>query len=119
MCAAPLLLVLAGCQADTGGEYADRVEIRRTSYGVPHILADDLGAMAYGLAWAFVALLCEAAFTLLAVPVLGRLGPVGVSIHTCWIAALVLGALALAIDGAGALPPMPMVTSPSMARSTR
>ena len=59
-----------------------------------------------GLAWAFVALLCEAAFTLLAVPVLGRLGPVGVSIHTCWIAALVLGALALGIDGAGALPPM-------------
>jgi acyl-homoserine-lactone acylase len=28
------------------------VEIRRTSYGVPHILADDLGAMAFGLAWA-------------------------------------------------------------------
>ena len=49
---APLLLVLSGCQADTGEEYADRVEIRRTSYGVPHILADDLGAMAYGLAWA-------------------------------------------------------------------
>jgi acyl-homoserine-lactone acylase len=37
---------------DPGEEYADRVEIRRTSYGVPHILADDLGAMAYGLAWA-------------------------------------------------------------------
>ena len=48
----PLLFVLSGCQADTSGEYADRVEIRRTSYGVPHILAEDLGAMAYGLAWA-------------------------------------------------------------------
>ncbi len=59
-----------------------------------------------GLAWAFVALLCEAAFTLLAVPVLGRLGPVGVSIHTCWLAALALGLLALLIDGAEALPPM-------------
>ena len=59
-----------------------------------------------GLAWAFVALLCEAAFTLLAVPVLGRLGPVGVSIHTCWMAALMLGLLALGIDGSGALPPM-------------
>jgi len=32
--------------------YPERVEIRRTSYGVPHILAEDLGAMAYGLAWA-------------------------------------------------------------------
>jgi drug/metabolite transporter (DMT)-like permease len=41
---------------------------------------------------------------LLAVPVLGRLGPVGVSVHTCWIAALMLGGLALVVDGAGALP---------------
>ena len=59
-----------------------------------------------GLAWAFLALGCEAAFTLLAVPVLGRLGAVGVSIHTCWIAALMLLVLALGIDGTVALPPM-------------
>ena len=59
-----------------------------------------------GLAWAFLALLCEAAFTLLAVPVLGRLGAVGVSIHTCWMGALMFGALALGVDGAGALPPL-------------
>lgn len=59
-----------------------------------------------GLAWAFVALVCEAAFTLLAVPVLGRLGAVGVSIHTCWMAALALGLLAIGVDGAAALPPM-------------
>ena len=32
--------------------YADRVEIRRTAYGVPHVLADDLGALGFGLAWA-------------------------------------------------------------------
>ena len=57
-----------------------------------------------GLSWAAVALLCEAAFTLLAVPVLGRLGAVGVSIHTCWIAAVMLGLLALGVDGARALP---------------
>jgi acyl-homoserine-lactone acylase len=31
--------------------YADRVEIRRTHYGVPHVLADDLGALGFGLAW--------------------------------------------------------------------
>lgn len=59
-----------------------------------------------GIAWAVVALACEAAFTLLAVPVLGRLGPVGVSIHTCWLAALMLGGLALVIDGTVALPTM-------------
>ena len=49
---APLLLTLSGCVGYAGKEYADRVEIRRTSYGVPHILAEDLGSMAYGLAWA-------------------------------------------------------------------
>ena len=32
--------------------YPARVEIRRTGHGVPHILAQDLGAMGYGLAWA-------------------------------------------------------------------
>ena len=31
--------------------YANRVEIRRTSYGVPHILAEDLAALGYGMAW--------------------------------------------------------------------
>ncbi|MDT8436213.1 MAG: penicillin acylase family protein [Gemmatimonadota bacterium] len=30
----------------------ERVEIRRTSYGVPHVLAEDLEAAFYGLAWA-------------------------------------------------------------------
>ncbi len=59
-----------------------------------------------GFGWATVALLCEAAFTLLAVPVLGRLGAVGVSIHTCWIAALMLALLAVVIDGPASLPPM-------------
>lgn len=31
--------------------HADRVDILRTEYGVPHIRAEDLGAMGYGLAW--------------------------------------------------------------------
>ncbi|MDP2469762.1 MAG: penicillin acylase family protein [Candidatus Palauibacterales bacterium] len=48
----PGLLPLAGCSREASQDYADRVEIRRTSFGVPHILAEDLGAMAYGLAWA-------------------------------------------------------------------
>ncbi len=30
---------------------AQSVEIRRTSFGVPHILAEDLGGAGYGLAW--------------------------------------------------------------------
>jgi len=31
--------------------YPDRVEIRRTAYGVPHVLARDLAALGYGMAW--------------------------------------------------------------------
>lgn len=31
--------------------YADRVEIRRTAYGIPHLQAEDLGALGYAMAW--------------------------------------------------------------------
>lgn len=31
--------------------YPDRVEIRRTAHGVPHIAAEDMGAFGYGMAW--------------------------------------------------------------------
>ncbi len=36
----------------TVDDIPDRVEIRRTEFGVPHILAEDLEAAFYGLAWA-------------------------------------------------------------------
>lgn len=57
-----------------------------------------------GVVWSLVALGGEAAFTLLAVPVLGSLGPFGVSTHTCWIATLQLTAIAVVVDGTNALP---------------
>ncbi|HET7039883.1 MAG TPA: penicillin acylase family protein, partial [Gemmatimonadales bacterium] len=38
--------------AQQSAPYSARVEIRRTAYGVPHILARDFGALGYGLAWA-------------------------------------------------------------------
>ncbi len=57
-----------------------------------------------GIVWSLVALGGEAAFTLLAVPVLGSLGPFGVSTHTCWIATLQLAAIALILDGTNAVP---------------
>jgi drug/metabolite transporter (DMT)-like permease len=58
---------------------------------------------AAGLGWAALALACEAAFTLLAVPVLGRLGPWGVSAYTCGIAAVLLTALGLGLEGPAAI----------------
>ncbi|GLY07453.1 membrane protein [Actinoplanes sp. NBRC 101535] len=58
---------------------------------------------AIGLGWAFVTFACEAAFTLLAVPVLGRHGPIGVSVHTTWMAVLMFAAGGLAVEGPGAV----------------
>jgi drug/metabolite transporter (DMT)-like permease len=54
---------------------------------------------AVGIGWAIVALLCEAAFTLLAIPVLRRQGPWGVSLHTVWIGSAMLVVLGLFVEG--------------------
>ncbi|WP_432491403.1 EamA family transporter [Kineococcus gypseus] len=67
------------------------------------VLVQGLGRSdAAGLAWALVLLACEAGFTLLAVPVLGRHGAWGVSVHTTAVAALAFGALAVLVDGPSA-----------------
>jgi acyl-homoserine-lactone acylase len=51
--AASLVLLLPNARSlDAQAPYQDRVEIRRTTHGVPHILAQDFGALGYGLAWA-------------------------------------------------------------------
>jgi len=57
---------------------------------------------AIGIAWAAVVLGCEAAFTLLAIPVLGRHGPWGVSVHTTWLAAVILAGIGLVREGPAA-----------------
>ncbi|MEU0414111.1 DMT family transporter [Streptomyces griseorubiginosus] len=54
---------------------------------------------AAGVAWAGLALGCEAAFTLLAVPVLARHTPWGVSIHATWIGGVLLAVLGLPLEG--------------------
>lgn len=56
-----------------------------------------------GLAWALVVLCCEAGFTLLAVPVLRRHGPWGVSVHTTWLAATVFLTIGLLREGPAAV----------------
>jgi drug/metabolite transporter (DMT)-like permease len=55
-----------------------------------------------GVAWAAVVFGCEAGFTLLAMPVLGRHGPWGVSVHTTWLAAVIFGGLGLIREGPAA-----------------
>jgi drug/metabolite transporter (DMT)-like permease len=56
-----------------------------------------------GLALALGALACEAAFSLLAVPLLPRLGPVGLSTYVCAAAAAMLGLGAALLEGPRAL----------------
>ena len=56
-------------------------------------------ADAVGLLWALTVFICEAGFTLLAVPVLGRHGPAGVSVHATWIAAAIFAVLGLSTEG--------------------
>lgn len=56
-----------------------------------------------GLAWAGVVFGCEVGFTLLAVPVLGRHGPWGVSVHATWLAAVVFAVLGLLREGPAAM----------------
>ncbi|MEU9256449.1 EamA family transporter [Streptomyces sp. NPDC048270] len=53
---------------------------------------------AAGVAWAALALGCEAGFTLLAVPVLRRHGPWGVSVHAVWMGAVMLAGLAVCFE---------------------
>ncbi len=55
-----------------------------------------------GIAWAAVALACEASFTLLAVPVLARHGAWGVSVHSVWIGAVMLIVLGGVTEGPAA-----------------
>jgi drug/metabolite transporter (DMT)-like permease len=57
---------------------------------------------ATGIGWAVVVFGCEAAFTLMAVPLLGRHGPWGVSVHSTWLAAAAFAVLGLVREGPGA-----------------
>lgn len=58
---------------------------------------------AEGVAWAAVAMAAEAAFTLLAVPVLARHGAWGVSLHSVWLGAAMLVVLGVTTEGVGAV----------------
>ena len=58
---------------------------------------------AVGVAWAAVVFGCEAAFTLLALPVLRRHGPWGVSVHATWLATVMFAVLGMAREGPAAV----------------
>ena len=96
----PLLLALLGPLLE-GGRPTARAAAAAAVVTVGAALVQGSGrGDAVGLAWAGVVLACEAAFTLLAVPVLRRHGPWGVSVHTTWLAAAAF-ALGIPFDPRG------------------
>ncbi|MFJ2757314.1 DMT family transporter [Nocardioides sp. NPDC087217] len=58
---------------------------------------------AAGIGYAILVLVCEAGFTLLAVPVLARLGAFGVSFHSVWMAAAGMALIGVAAEGPAAV----------------
>lgn len=95
----PLALALAG-----GGRPSPRLVFAATVVVAGATLATGLGSgNAAGLAWALVALACEVCFSLLALPLLPRLGAVRVSAYASALAVPLLVAIGLAADGGGFL----------------
>ena len=99
----PILLAVAGPLIEGHGP-APRLVLAAVVVTGGAALVQGLGrADGAGLAWAAVTFACEAGFTLLAVPVLGRLGPLGVSVHATWMGAALFGVCGVLREGPGAV----------------
>ncbi|MEU4691375.1 DMT family transporter [Actinoplanes sp. NPDC023714] len=99
----PILLAVGGPMLE-GRSPSQRVILAAVVVTAGAALVQGLGRTdAAGLAWAFVTFACEAAFTLLAVPLLGRHGPLGVSAHTTWLAAVLFGVAGAVTEGPAAV----------------
>jgi drug/metabolite transporter (DMT)-like permease len=99
----PVLLAVAGPILEGHGPAPRLVAAAVVVTGGAALVQGFGRADAAGLLWALVTFACEAGFTLLAVPVLGRLGPFGVSVHACWMAVVVFGVSGLVVEGRSAV----------------
>lgn len=98
----PVLLGVLGPLLQ-GQRPRSRVVLAAVVVTVGAVLVEGAGhADVTGAAWAALTLVCEAGFTLLAVPVLGRHGAWGVSVHSTWMGAVIFGVLGLAAEGPSA-----------------
>jgi drug/metabolite transporter (DMT)-like permease len=99
----PILLAVAGPLL-AGQRPLPRLVLAATVVTAGAGLVQGLGrADRAGLVWALVTFACEAGFTLLAMPVLGRHGPLGVSVHSTWMAALLFAVCGVAMEGPSAV----------------
>lgn len=95
----PVVLALAAPLAG-GIRPGRRLALAAGVVTVGAVLVQGVGRTdAIGIAWALLALGCEAGFTLFALPLLKHLGPWGVSVHSTWLAAVIFGVWALAVEG--------------------
>jgi drug/metabolite transporter (DMT)-like permease len=99
----PVLLAVAGPFLEGRGVTSRLVLAAVVVTGGAGLVQGFGRADAIGLLWAFVTFACEAGFTLLAVPVLGRHGPLGVSVHATWMAAVLFGAAGALREGPAAV----------------
>jgi drug/metabolite transporter (DMT)-like permease len=100
---APVLLGAFGPLLE-GGTPPRRVLVAAVAVTLGSILVEGTGRTdAAGALWALVILGCEVAFTLLAIPVLGRHGAWGVSLHSVWMATAMLVVAGVVAEGPGAL----------------
>lgn len=96
---APILLGVIGPLLEGRGP-SPRVVLAALVVVAGAVLVEGTGRTdAAGVGWAALALGCEAAFTLLAVPVLRRHGPWGVSLHAVWLGAVMLAVLTVCVEG--------------------
>jgi len=101
--AVPLLLAVAGPLMG-GSRPAAAVVVAAVVVTAGAVLVQGGGRTdAAGVGWAAVVLVTEAAFTLLAVPVLARLGPWSVSLHASWLGCAGLVVLGLVVEGPTAI----------------
>jgi drug/metabolite transporter (DMT)-like permease len=95
----PVLLAAGGPLLEGRGT-TSRVLLAAVVVTLGAILVEGLGRTdATGVLWAVVTFVCEALFTLLAVPVLGRHGPLGVSVHATWMATVLFGVAGVIGEG--------------------
>ncbi|GIF12087.1 DMT family transporter [Actinoplanes teichomyceticus] len=99
----PVLLAAGGPLLEGRGP-APRVLLAAAVVTLGAVLVEGLGRTdATGVFWAVVTFAGEALFTLLAVPVLGRHGPLGVSVHATWLATAMFGVLGPLTEGPSAV----------------
>ena len=101
---APIVLAIAGAlQLGRRPQATPITAAVKVTIGTALVVQARVDGDTVGVMFAIGAMLAEVGFSLLAVPVLSAIGPVGVSLHVTWIAAVMLLVGAVGLEGSAAL----------------